>query len=641
VKRFFLEHRKSFDFIWNKIFSQHIGYFAWTLLSLVVSSAIAIVLPYLAKIELDQLTSASTTIFGLTVTSPIVLLSIILITIFITELTESVVSFLFSLKTRIQKEIIDYGLKKEIYSRIYQVDPGYTMMERFRRMMSSVTGVINNIPDDIERLFRTYIGSFIEIITVWLIASFFDWRIFALIALASLINYGINRFSEYYNRKHELSDMYELSWEMHTIERAISESYHHIASNGAADMLLDRYFALKMQQLDAVKKQEKIGFITRIAEQLSNGGAILWTKIIVGYLIFAGTWSVGLMVMTTMYTSRISRVMDQFFRAFSERYELVENISILQFFLDFIDEKSKHRTEKVSHTPISIDIKKLNFSYPKPAQAEVAFLDIKIATLKRLIKSRTWDSYYLDELHTYEAARKEALLENPQILTQLDISFQKGKIYGIVGKNGAGKTTLTSILLWFFSEYTGSIQIDGKELSQIDRVSLQQLVGYVSQDPYTMHGRFTIRDNLTLWVQRQVDDSELYRYLDMFGIWDRIRKEREWLSTRLQMDMDLSGWQKQILVLIRVMLQDRPILILDEWTNQLDSENEMLVMNNLLKNRKDKIIIFVTHRMNTMKKCDWIYTIEAGNIQDSGTPKELATRENIYRQFLDIWEQDF
>lgn len=166
MKRFFLEHRKSFDFIWNKIFSQHIGYFAWTLLSLVVSSAIAIVLPYLAKIELDQLTSASTTIFGLTVTSPIVLLSIILIAIFITELTESVVSFLFSLKTRIQKEIIDYGLKKEIYSRIYQVDPGYTMMERFRRMMSSVTGVINNIPDDIERLFRTYIGSFIEIITV-------------------------------------------------------------------------------------------------------------------------------------------------------------------------------------------------------------------------------------------------------------------------------------------------------------------------------------------------------------------------------------------------------------------------------------------------------------------------------------------
>jgi hypothetical protein len=117
-------------------------------------------------VELDQLTAQNTSIFGFTFSSPIVLFSIILSAIFVMEIIESTVSFLFSLKTRIQKEIIDYGLKKEIYSRIYQVDPGYTMMERFRRMMNSVTGVINNIPDDIERFFRTYIGSFIEIFTI-------------------------------------------------------------------------------------------------------------------------------------------------------------------------------------------------------------------------------------------------------------------------------------------------------------------------------------------------------------------------------------------------------------------------------------------------------------------------------------------
>jgi ABC-type multidrug transport system fused ATPase/permease subunit len=166
MKQFFLDHRKSFGFIWDKIFSRHIGYFTWTLLSLIVSSAIAVILPYLAKVELDQLTAQNTSIFGFTFSSPIVLFSIILSAIFVMEIIESTVSFLFSLKTRIQKEIIDYGLKKEIYSRIYQVDPGYTMMERFRRMMNSVTGVINNIPDDIERFFRTYIGSFIEIFTI-------------------------------------------------------------------------------------------------------------------------------------------------------------------------------------------------------------------------------------------------------------------------------------------------------------------------------------------------------------------------------------------------------------------------------------------------------------------------------------------
>jgi ABC-type multidrug transport system fused ATPase/permease subunit len=166
MKQFFLDHRKSFGFIWDKIFSQHLGYFAWTLLSLIVSSGIAVVLPYLAKVELDQLTEQNTSIFGFTFSSPIILFSIILSAIFVMEIIESTISFLFSLKTRIQGELIDSGLKREIYSRIYQIDPGYTMMERFRRMMNSVTGVISNIPNEIEGFFKTYIASFFEVFTV-------------------------------------------------------------------------------------------------------------------------------------------------------------------------------------------------------------------------------------------------------------------------------------------------------------------------------------------------------------------------------------------------------------------------------------------------------------------------------------------
>lgn len=112
-------------------------------------------------------------------------------------------------------------------------------------------------------------------------ASFFDYKIFLIILLASSINYGINRYSEFYRRKHELSANYEIDWEIHSIERAIEESYHHIASNGATDMLFDRYFELKNNQILIIKKREKIDFFTRIIEQWVTGIATICVKILV------------------------------------------------------------------------------------------------------------------------------------------------------------------------------------------------------------------------------------------------------------------------------------------------------------------------------------------------------------------------
>lgn len=344
--------------------------------------------------------------------------------------------------------------------------------------------------------------------------------------------------------------------------------------------------------------------------------------------------------MATIYMGRMSNITDRFFRVFTDRYEFIEHISILQFFLDFIDEKKQSRLEKISNTIEWVHFSNIRFSYPKPAQAEINFLDIKIATLKRILWKQK-DDYTLDELHMYEEAKKEAKIENPEILHGINMSFEKWKLYGVVWKNGAGKSTLTSLLLGFFSEYSGSLRINNQELNTIKREQIHSIVSYVSQEPYIMHWRFTIRDNLMLGVDREISDEELYGYLEMFGMKEKIKKEREWLNTRLKWDMDLSGGQKQILVLIRVILQDRPILILDEGTNQLDAENEMRVMNALLKNRKDKIILFVTHRMNTMKKCDWIYTLVDGTIEDQWTPRELATRENAFSRFVAIWEQEF
>jgi ABC-type multidrug transport system fused ATPase/permease subunit len=121
--------------------------------------------------------------------------------------------------------------------------------------------------------------------------------------------------------------------------------------------------------------------------------------------------------------------------------------------------------------------------------------------------------------------------------------------------------------------------------------------------------------------------------LDRFHLWEKIRKTSSGLDVTVGERTWFSGWQEQLLVLIRILLQDRPILIFDEWTNQLDADNELMVMDELLKNKQDKIIIFITHRMTTMRRADYIYCLEEGLITNQWKHDELLAKDSIYARF--------
>jgi ABC-type multidrug transport system fused ATPase/permease subunit len=153
------------------------------------------------------------------------------------------------------------------------------------------------------------------------------------------------------------------------------------------------------------------------------------------------------------------------------------------------------------------------------------------------------------------------------------------------------------------------------------------------QSPYLLYGRFTLRDNILLGVSEKITDEEIYAELAHFGMDTTIRKLRKGLDTELGYDINLSGGQKQIINFIRTIYQNRKFLIYDEGTNQLDAENELLVMRRLTELKKDRIILFVTHRMSTLKHVDMIYCLEDGTITDSGSPKALIKGKNLFHSF--------
>ncbi len=144
---------------------------------------------------------------------------------------------------------------------------------------------------------------------------------------------------------------------------------------------------------------------------------------------------------------------------------------------------------------------------------------------------------------------------------------------------------------------------------------------------------FTIKQNLLLWVDKEYSDEELYDLLSMFDLDGKIRKLRNGLNTLYSYDCDLSWWQQQIIALLRVYLQDKPIMILDEGTNQLDATNEIKIMNLLLKNKQNKIIIMISHRMTTLNKADYLFCLEGWKITDQGAPWELRKKDTLFKRF--------
>ena len=122
--------------------------------------------------------------------------------------------------------------------------------------------------------------------------------------------------------------------------------------------------------------------------------------------------------------------------------------------------------------------------------------------------------------------------------------------------------------------------------------------------------------------------------MEKFWLAEKVRKGPNWLDSEIDDKINFSGGEKQILTFIRLLLQDRPIVILDEGTNQLDAENELLVMSELLSKKNDKIIIFITHRMSTISQADYIYCIDKHTMSHSWNHRTLLEEgKNAYARF--------
>ena len=266
-----------------------------------------------------------------------------------------------------------------------------------------------------------------------------------------------------------------------------------------------------------------------------------------------------------------------------------------------------------STTP-EIRFQDVHFSYPKASQISLASL---------------------------ESAAKPEIVESGTVLSGITFNVKAGTLTAIVGPSGAGKSTISALIPRLYDVTSGAITINEVDIKKASILELRKLIGVVTQDSHMFHE--SIRANL-LYAKSDATEAELLAACDSAQIGNFIRSLPNGFDTVVgERGHRLSGGEKQRLAIARLLLKAPKIVILDEATAHLDSENEALVQKAFETALQGRTSVVIAHRLSTIQGADQIIVLEDGKIAEIGRHDELVAKRGLYfelfqRQSLGVAE---
>lgn len=503
--------------------------------------------------------------------------------LFVVYCLHSLLSYLnMQLMNRVVSRHYSCGLRIMLSDKIKRLPVSYVDQTPVGDILQRMTGDVSEMGGYVHQIFDTLIRGVFQLVLIAVAMLMEDWRlglfVICLTPVSLLLSSKIAGISEKHYDK-----MFENSGKLTELVEESFSNYPTTKAYNLEDMLSGKHDEVNQKLRSTTVKANFTGGIVQPLIRLSNAIAYILINLVGGYLIVFEGVSVGVIVTIVLYAAQFASPLEQLAYGFSQINRVKAASRRVFSILDMEEEECI--TEK--------EIK-------KPA-GDVEFSNV-----------------------SFRYKEDEPLIED------LNIRVRPGQNVAIVGPTGAGKTTIVNLLMRFYDPDSGKILLDGIDTRSCARENVRENIGMVLQDTWLFRG--TIAQNVAYGnpnaTMDQIRQACIKARCDHF-----IRTLPKGYETVVGEDNNiLSGGQKQLLTIARAILADKPILILDEATSNVDTRTEILIQNAMDTLMKGKTSFVIAHRLSTIVNADLILVLDHGRIVEQGTHQALLDQKGFYHR---------